>query len=149
MSLLTIAVWPRRLALAALTLGALATGAWTDLFLGRAPEILNIRALLISGLFAWLAAEVMLPLNVRFPADPLRLIPSMAALGALHSVVGHALPFALSGVLQVPVLGVGFLADVFDGLLFTVGQAALPALVCGALAGVLCALLLRERPLAV
>lgn len=137
-------VWLQRFATAALLIGAYGTGVWSDLMRGRWPDYFDVQTAIVAMIFAWVASEVALPMIARLPARGASLAFA-AGVGVIYAALAHALPMFMAGLLQVPLGGLAMVSSAIDGLFFTLRQAWLPALICGALAGVACRTLLQAR----
>lgn len=135
-------IWRRRLARAALVISVWFVGVWADLSRGRTPDFFDVQTAVVNLFFAWVLAELCDTVIGRMPtAQPARLV-SMALFGIAFSAVAHALPSFLVGLIQIPLGGLAMLRSVVEGLMFTIRQALVPALVCGAIGGLISALLL-------
>jgi multidrug transporter EmrE-like cation transporter len=138
-------VWIRRFARIALLAGVFATGVWADLLRNRTPDFFDPQTAIVSLFFAWVVADLMQPAMLRLVTEPTpRSLSRMAVLGVAFVALAHALPSFLVGIIQAPFGGLAMLGSVIEGLFFTLRQAAVPSIVCGAIAGVVCGLLLRR-----
>jgi hypothetical protein len=138
-------VWIRRFAVLALMLGAYAVGVWHDLAQGRRPDYFDVQTAVMVMLFAWVLTEAAMPMIEKLPRRQPAFAAGAALIGAIYASLAHAAPGFLSGILQVPIGGLGLLRSVIEGLFFTLRVTLLPAIVCGAVAGVVSGhLLLRS-----
>jgi hypothetical protein len=144
MSRFTSPVWRSRIANIALLSGVFGIGVWADLSRGRAPDFFDLQSGLIAMFFTWMLAELALPLTARLPKTPTAYILGMAVFGVFFCALAHALPGFMVGLIQAPFGGLAMFRSVFEGLLYTLRQAALPTLILGPIAGMLCGLI-RQR----
>ncbi len=145
MSRFNTPLWRNRLANIALLAGVFAIGVWVDSARGRVPDFFDPQTAIVALIFAWLLAETALPLTARLPAALAPYLAGMAAFGVVFCALAYALPSFMVGMIQAPFGGLALIRSVFDGLFFTLRQAAVPALACGALAGLACGII-RGRP---
>ena len=134
--------WIRRYAMLALMAGAYAVGVWNDLAHGRWPDYFDVQTAVMVMLFAWVLTEAALPVMEKLPRRQPAFVAGAALIGAVYASLAHATPTFLSGLLQAPFGGLGLLRSVIEGLFFTLRVTLLPAIVCGAVAGVVSGLLL-------
>ncbi len=138
-------VWIRRFAVLALMAGAYAVGVWYDLAHGRWPDNFDVQTAVMNMLFAWVLTEAAMPLMEKLPRRQPAFVVGAALVGAVYASLAHAAPLFLSGLLQTPFGGLSLLRSVIEGLFFTLRVTLLPALVCGAVAGVVSGLLLLRN----
>jgi hypothetical protein len=135
-------VWIRRFAALALMAGAYAVGVWNDLAHKRWPDYFDAQTAVMVMLFAWVLTEAALPVLEKLPRRQPVFAVGAALIGAVYASLAHAAPSFLSGLLQTPYGGLGLLRSVVEGLFFTLRITLQPAIICGAVAGVVSGLLL-------
>jgi hypothetical protein len=142
MRALNTPIWRRRLARAALAIGVWCTGVWADIARGRSPDFFDPQTAIVHLFFAWVLAEMADSVINRLQHIRAPWHVVMALFGALFVTFAHATPSFLIGLIQIPLGGLAMLRSVVEGLFFTLRQALLPSLMCGALAGLIGAVLL-------
>jgi hypothetical protein len=146
MRVLSSPTWRRRLVRAVFAIGVWCTGVWADFARGRTPDYFDLQTAIVHLFFAWVLAELCDGVIDRLQQTRIPWPAAMALFGAIFVALAHATPSFLIGVMQIPLGGLAMLRSVVEGLFFTLRQALLPALVCGALAGLIGAFL---RPRAI
>ena len=142
-------LWRQRLALLALAIGSLLVGIWADVLLGRKPDYFDLRTAVIAFLLSWIPTEIGRNAinNIQRVKPALARWLLAAVIGIFSVAVAYALPTFLSGLLNVPRVGLSFLPTLLMGLAFTLRQALIPVLVVGSMVGVIGFVVSRESVL--
>jgi pilus assembly protein TadC len=139
-------VWLQRLIKIAMLAAVYATGVWSDLLRGRRPDFFDPQTAIVALFFAYILAEFVLQAAQHAPKKALAALLFMAVVGVLFADLALAVPGFLTGMITAPFGGFAMVRSVLEGLVFSLRQAFVPALVSGGVAGLIAgALLLRLR----
>lgn len=142
-----LARYRRPMLVALFALAVLAVSAWVDVArAGRTDLVRDPLSTAIVLIFGAIAGDVALTVletvDVRWQLRPGVRIAIAAALGALAVLAGHALTPLMAMAVQIPRVGLAMIPTIGLGMEYVIRQALAPALVAGAIVGVIAALVL-------